>query len=343
MALKKIPGIVLLGPLLLLAAGGAHAQADISAYGVADWSYGRFEPSGLYREHRFNSNSMTASFVGVQAKYGLEDRWKPGITLETFVRFQDFQAGRSQDDPHLSRNAFVSLGSDYGELRVGRQQTPLFETTARFNALGNSLAFSPAMRHLFGSGNLESIQGDFYWNRALGYQAPRVEDTLLEDIRARVMVAQGPSSARGNYSSASVIYAKGLFSAAFAAQRVNVNDGIRDATIENTWQLGASYSFDFGKVFGQYTQISDRGLVVRSKMATVGTVIPLGPGDILAQIGYTTAKGPAVDRRHTTTSLAYIYAYNSEIDIYVAAMDDRVKGQTRGASIAAGVRWKFEI
>ena len=51
--------------LLLVAAGTAHAQADYSLYGVLDLSYGRFEPSGFVHEDRFNSNSLSASFVGV--------------------------------------------------------------------------------------------------------------------------------------------------------------------------------------------------------------------------------------------------------------------------------------
>ena len=36
-----------------------------------------------------------------------------GITLETFVRFQDFKTGRNDNDPALSRKAFVSLASNY--------------------------------------------------------------------------------------------------------------------------------------------------------------------------------------------------------------------------------------
>src|SRR5690348_2305754 len=88
-----------------LGAGSANAQFDYSLYGVADLSYGRFEPSGFEPRHRFNSNSLTASFVGVNASYGFDGGWKPGITLESFVRFQDFHLGRTDDDPIFSRKA----------------------------------------------------------------------------------------------------------------------------------------------------------------------------------------------------------------------------------------------
>lgn len=314
----------------------AHAQTDYRVYGVLDFSYGRFEPSGLVPEHRFNSNSLTASFVGAEVKHGLEGGWTPGITLESFVRFQDFKGGRRDDDPLFSRNAFASLATPYGTMRVGRLQTFLFDTTARFNALGNSVVFSPAMRHVFTSGNLDGVQGDFYWDRAVSYVSPSVQG-----VTTSLMYGQGPSERRGDYSAASAVFSRGLFAAALSWQRVHVNDGIEDPTIESTWQLGATYNFGFARLFGLYTQTQDRGLEVRSRISSVGAAVPVGPGTVELQGGYTTATGPAVDRRHTSVAAAYVYAYNSLTDLYVVGIEDRVRLQTRGRSLAAGIRFRF--
>jgi predicted porin len=324
------------GAALMGAALAAQAQTDYSAYGVLDFSYGRFEPSGLYREHRFNSNSMTASFVGVNAKHGFEGGWTPGITLESFLRFQDGRGGRNDRDPILSRNAFVSLGSEYGTLRAGRLQTFLFDATNRFNALGNSVAFSPAMRHVFASGNIEGVQGDFYWNRGVSYQSPN-----LEGVTVNLMYAEGPSIARGDYGGATIVASRGLLSMSLALQRVHVDDGINDPTDENTWQLGATYNFGLARVFGQYTRTDDRGLEVTGDIVSGGVIAALGPGNLHVQFAYGTAKGPAVDRRHTSVSAAYLYPYDSVTDIYAVGMDDRVRGQTRGLSFATGVRFRF--
>ena len=38
----------------------------------------------------------------------------------------------------------------------------------------------------------------------------------------------------------------------------------------------------------------------------------------------------------------YVYAYDSLTDFYVIAMNDRVRGQTRGISAAFGVRYSFQ-
>ena len=329
------------GAALFGAALAVHAQTEYSAYGVLDLSYGRFEPSGTLREYRLNSNSMSASFVGVNLKHGMDDGWTPGINLETFIRFQDARTGRRDDDPLLSRNAFVSLGSRYGTLRAGRLQTFLFDTTARFNALGNSPAFSPALRHVFLSGNLEGVQGDFYWNNALSYQTPANLEGVLEGVSVNLMAGRGPNDDKGSFAGGSVVVARGLLAMALSAQRVAVDNGIDDPTRETTWQLGATYNFGVARAFAMYTQTSDRGLDVDSKIASAGVTFALGPGTLHGQMAYTTAKGPAVDRKHTTVSAAYVYPYDSVTDFYVVAMDDRVRGQTRGVSAAAGARWRF--
>lgn len=325
-----------LGIAIATATLGAKAQTDASLYGVVDFSYGRFEPSGLYREHRFNSNSLTASFVGVNLKHGFEGNWTLGITLETFLRFQDMQTGRRDSDPLLSRNAFVSLVSDYGTLRTGRLQTLMFDTTARFNALGNSVVFSPAMRHLFTAGGIDGVQGDFYWDRAIGYTSPN-----MEGVTVNAMYARGGSDERGNYSAASVVWSRGLLGMVLSAQNVRFDNGVDDPTKESSWQIGANYNFGLVKAFALYSQTHDTGQHVRSRLPTIGVSVPLGPGTVVGQIGVTTAKGPAIDRRHTSTTIGYLYPYNSLVDIYVLAMDDRVRAQTRGVSAAVGVRWRF--
>jgi predicted porin len=314
-----------LAALLFLLSFAARAQLDYSAFGTLDLSYGRFENSGAESRFRYNSNSLSASFVGVKASYGFENG------------FQDLTYGRNDDDPFLSRNNFVSLQhNDYGLLRVGRLQTYLFETSTRFNAFGNSTGFSPALKQIFLSGNLESIDGDFYWDRAVSYSTPRIEG-----VQGNFMYALGTGKKSGDYAGGSVVYSRGVFALSVAAQNVHVNNGIDDKVDELTLQVGSTYNFGFASVFGQYTHIDDNGNDTTSHQATVGVSVPLGPGKVLAQIARASTKGPAVDRKHTTTSLGYVYNYDGLLDIYLIGMDDRVSDQTRGLSYATGVRYQF--
>jgi len=327
-----------IGGWLLAVAMPVAAQTEYSLYGILDFSYGRFEPSGFEPEHRFNSNSLSASFVGVELKHGFEDGWTVGTNLEAFIRFQDFQLGRNNTDPLLSRNAFAFVSNPtYGTLKVGRVQTLLFDTTTRFNAFGNSTVFSPPIHHLFTSGNLEGVQEDFYWNRAVLYASPK----LFESVNASAVYALGDEGRRSDLAAANVVFSRGLFAAALSWQKVHFNDSIEDPTDESTWQLGATYNFGVARVFGLYTETDDRGLDVRSRSPSVGVAVPLGPGTVLAQVGQTTVRGPAVDRKHTSLSGAYVYAYDSLTDFYIIGMDDRIRDQTKGVSVAIGVRWKL--
>jgi predicted porin len=325
--------------LLFVCSLPVRAQLDAGAYGTLDLSYGRFEQSGFVRENRVNSNSLSASFLGFNAKYGLPAGWSTGLNLETFIRFQDQDFGRNDNDKLLSRNNFVSLANnDYGLLRVGRLQTYLFETSTRFNAFGNSTGFSPALRQIFLSGNIESVQGDFYWDRALSYSTPRIGG-----LQGNFMYSLGKGSQRGDYAGSSIVYSRGLFGLSLSAQRVHVNDGIADPTDELTWQIGTTYNFGFASLFGQYTNINDQGLQTLSRLGTTGLSVPIGPGKVLAQIAFSTSKGPAVDRRHTTTSIGYVYSYDSVTDLYVIGGDDRIRDQTRGLSYAVGARYLFDL
>lgn len=316
----------------------AQAQLDYSLYGVADLSYIRFEPSGLEPDYRVNSNSLSPTFIGVAASYGFENGWTPGVTLETFIRFQDGVFGRTDSDPFLSRNAYASISNrDYGQLRAGRIQTSLFNTTTRFNALGNS-PLSPAVRHIFLDGNLSGVQGDFYWDRAVAWVSPN-----FDGVTGQAMVSWGDHSNPGHLYGGTVIYSRGVFAVSASAQRVTLDNGIDDRTAENTWQLGANYNFGVVNLFGQFTQIRDQGLDVRSNIYSAGATIPVGPGSIKVQFATSKAEGPAVSREQVTTSAAYVYAFNGQTDFYVIAMDDRVRGQTRGVTAAIGVRYQFDV
>ena len=67
----------------------------------------------------------------------------------------------------------------------------------------------------------------------------------------------------------------------------------------------------------------------------------LGPGKVQLQVARSRALGDAVDRRQQTWSLAYLYEWDSTLDLYVVGMDDRVGGQTVGRSVAVGARYRF--
>lgn len=334
----------LLWPALLLVLP-AHAQVAGSVYGIIDFSYGRFETSGTVHRDRFNSNSLSTSFIGGQVSDTLDGGWKPSLLVEAFLRFQDFELGRTQRDPDLSRNAFAALDSPYGTVRAGRQQTLLFEAASRFNAFGNSTVFSPPLHQLFASGHLESVSGDFYWNRALSYRTPDFDGASLA-----VMGAAGPAGRNGdpliaeqdaNLASVALNYNHGLWAISLSGQRVANDPPFTTAISQSTVLLGGIYDFGWARAYAQTGQTADAVPGVTSQLVSAGVAIPLWEGSLLLQGAQTHSTGLAVDRKHSSMSAGYLYNFDSLTDIYLLGMDDRINRQTQGYSLAGGVRYRF--
>jgi hypothetical protein len=150
------------------------------------------------------------------------------------------------------------------------------------------------------------------------------------------MYGLGPNDQRCDLAATSIVFSRGLFATALSVQRVHVNDVINDPTKETTWQLGATYNFGWARRFGLYTRTSDGGLDVHSDIGSAAAAAPIRPGTVRCQVGFSRATGPAVDRRQSSASAVYLYAYDSVTDIYLVGVDDGVRGQTKGISAAAG-------
>ncbi|RTL30395.1 MAG: porin [Burkholderiales bacterium] len=318
-----------------------HAQAQQQAptviYGILDIGFGRYQASGLTRTTEVRSGQMAASRIGFTQKEDLGDGVFAGYTLESFLRLDTGASGRNDTDPFWSREAFVQLGSSkLGSVRMGRMSTPLFDATARFNAFGASPGFSPALRHTFASGVLESVQGDQYWNSSIAYVSPNVEGFSL-----KAMHAYEPNGANRGNSSVGLTYSRGLVALAVTAQTVRIDSRQPDGSSEGAWQIAGSYNAGFGRVFALYGQNQDSGFDVASKVMSVGCTIRLWEGNVLAQFAQTNAQGDAIDRQHQTMSLGYDYELSKRQDVYLVMMRDQIRLQPNGLTLATGIRYLF--
>jgi predicted porin len=323
----------------LMAAASAHAQQEIPTvvYGVLDIGVGQFQTSGLQRQVEVRSGQMAGSRIGVSGKEDLGDGLTASVVLESFMRLDTGAAGRNDADPFWSREAALMLSHNrYGSVRVGRMATPLFDSTSRFNAFGAAPGYSPAMRHTFSSGVLESVQGDLYWSSGVAYISPNLEGFTL-----KVMRTVDPDGANNGNAGASVTYSRGLIALAATAVTVRVDPRQPEHTHDAAWQLAGSYNAGLAKVFALYGQTQDTGFDVASKTFSLGAIVRLGEGNVLVQFAQTNAQGEAIDRKHQTFSLAYDYELSKRQDVYVVMMRDQVRRQPTGLTIASGMRYLF--
>jgi predicted porin len=86
--------------------------------------------------------SMTTSFFGFRGGEDLGDGLAAYFVPESYMRPDTGESGRFGGDPFLTRNAYLGLSSaSWDSIELGRNTTPLFVTTLRFNAFGPSIGF----------------------------------------------------------------------------------------------------------------------------------------------------------------------------------------------------------
>jgi predicted porin len=329
------------------AAGTAIAQ-EVQLRGLLDVSAGRFENSGAPAEWRVDSGSMSTSFIGVRGSDDLGGGLKARFAFEHYLRLDSGRAGRFDGEAFWARDAYIGLSGAFGTTVLGRNTTPLFMSTLRFNAFGDSYAFSPSVRQVFTPALLPFFGADA-WNNSIAY-ASGDEDGNGFSQHVIGALDEGASGSRGTNVGASFVYEKGPLEAALTLQRVRHGEGITPASAalpagfarQDTWQLGWAYDLALVKLYAQYTRVRTRDLAgSRTEIAGVGASLPLGEGRVLAQYGRARARTGGTDPSQVTVSLGYDHALSKHTDAYAVYMNDHVSGQDRGHSVATGMRLRF--
>jgi predicted porin len=120
----------------LLAASAAHAQSSVTFYGLLDLSMD-YTHAGNQNTVRMLSGAQTGSRFGIR---GTEDIG--GGNHVNFVLENGFNLANGQmSDPTaiFNRQAWVGMSGNWGEVRVGRQNSPLYvPLEGKFDATGTS-------------------------------------------------------------------------------------------------------------------------------------------------------------------------------------------------------------
>ena len=173
----------------------------------------------------------------------------------------------------LRRRSTVSLiHKDWGELRVGRDYTPVFWTRALYDPFGF------VGIGLEGNVDPNSVLQPTYVraNNSVGYLLPNT----LGGVFGQIMIAPSEGGANTKYRAARVGYAKGPIDVSIAASRQSLNSGVNAFT---TWLIGGSYNFGLAKLSAVYDRgRNDTGVGTTLKHWLLGAVVPLGQSEIHA-------------------------------------------------------------
>ncbi|KQW42757.1 MULTISPECIES: porin [unclassified Roseateles] len=324
---KTIPVLT----LLALAATSAQAQSSVTAFGLIDLSVGTSKAAGSAASLKSaDSGKMTTSFIGFRGSEDLGGGLTATFQLESFLRADAGQSGRSATDPFWARNANVGLASKtWGSVKVGRNTNLMFIATLNFNAIGDSFGYSPAIRHIFTS---NTVTGDSGWGDSVVYTSPN-----FSGFTAAAAVAAG-EGAGGRNVAASGTYTRGPLAGALTYQKVQKDGG--PTPVDDTTVLMGHGSYDFGivKLFGQYADASNDTRRIDFKIYQAGASVPIGAGKLLAQYGRIS---PSSGAGRKTWTVGYDYWLSKRTDVYLMGMSDKVAGQSAGNSVSLGMRHRF--
>ncbi|WP_246795321.1 porin [Burkholderia perseverans] len=202
----------------------AHADSSVTLYGIVD-EFFQYVNTGSGYTAGVGSSGQWASRIGLR---GHED-----LGAGNYVGF-DLQNGFNPNDGSFAtpgsmfnRQAWVGIGGNWGEARIGRQNSPLFNDQGGLDAFGASTqasGFSNMMTFVVRTSN------------TLSYTSP-----TLAGLQFSVYVGFGDAGglrSGGSSYQADVTYAHGPFSAVAAAQAVRSADS---GTLDRTAEVGAGY------------------------------------------------------------------------------------------------------
>ncbi|KAF1041350.1 MAG: Outer membrane porin protein 32 [Herbaspirillum frisingense] len=323
------------------AAPAAMAQSNVQMYGVLDLWMGSSKISGESASTKaVNSGGMTTSYWGMAGTEDLGGGMRALFTIEGYVQLDTGAAGRSSTDTMFSRSAFVGLGGNWGEVKLGRIINPLFYSTAGANPFGGSTRFAPLLAQTWTAPFGRAVFGDTSWDNAVSYTLPAWGATKVTAQYGFGEVAGSPST---NNLSLNVTYKEGPVYGTFHAQQTKVGPGVTSIgnTVQKTYFLGGSYDAKLVKLFGSYSNASADSPGLRSRTAQAGFSVPAGNGEIMASWARTRNDQNTAPNHRNTAALGYDYFLSKRTDLYVVSMYDKSSLQATGNSVGAGIRHRF--
>lgn len=295
------------GMLCSLAATHAHAQdSSVTLYGLFD-TFVEVTNAGQGVTTRMASSGLYASRIGLRGSEDIGGGNRVNFTLEDGINTNNGTAA----DPTaaFNRQAWVGMSGNWGELRIGRQNTPQFLMISRFDAFGGATMAS-------GLDNLATYT--FRVSNSVSYQTPTIAGVKAQ-ILYGLSQSTTPQNGHGNIH-VSAEYAHGPMYLGANYERITsatAND------VQSDGFFGGSYDFGAIKLFAAYHHAQDTAHLYDKDVYSVSSAYNLTPFDIVSA-GYayaydrTSAGNDAGEVslmiRHTFSKRTLLYATASRID-----------------------------
>ena len=281
----------------LAAAGAAAAQSSVTMYGQVNTGY-EYSKTDITiggvktttKKTGFQNDQVKSSRLGFKGEEALGNGLSATFALEMGFNAADGNFA----DSAFNRKATVGLKGAFGEVRIGKDSTPMNEFDGSFKAIdrtttlaeqvaGRDASWEGRPTGLFYNGSFSG----FDVAAAIGNSSTRVKTnggTTMKEDTATYGLGMG--------------YNGGAW-AVGAAVQLDTEKTLNDDVKTTNYGVGASYDFNVAKVYGQYKggQYKNKASIVADKYSydqfAVGVSAPFGATTLSAEYAYNKAKDTA--------------------------------------------------
>jgi predicted porin len=248
-----------LGAIALASVAGAQAQTNTSVtlYGVVD-AYVQVA-NGASTLSRVQSGGLSGSRFGLKGSEDLGGGLRALFTIESGINLDD---GSNGQGAFWGRQAFVGLGTPYGQLSLGRQYGSLYTLSSDFSEFSNGV-IGASTAVIGGFGGYEPVRGSA--NSGTGNGGParinnsvKYESPSFGGFKGGAVLGLGEVAGSTTKTRTADVY--GRYTAGPIDAMVSLVDDRIDATgfDVRTLSAAAAYSFGDARVTGGVISVNDR-------------------------------------------------------------------------------------
>ncbi|TCW86920.1 porin [Burkholderia sp. SRS-46] len=285
----------------LAGATAAQAQDGVTLYGVID-EFAQYVNTGNGYTAALGSGGQWGSRFGLKGAEDIGGGQKIEFALEN--GFNPNDGSLASSGSMFNRQAWVGIAGQWGKVRAGRQNSPLFLDQGGQDAFGGVTQAS-------GMDNLTVFA--FRTSNTLSYQSPEIAG-----FQAGVYVGFGDAGgarSAGSSQQFDVTYTHGPFAAFVAGQWLK---NAAATTTDRTLMAGASYEIGKATVYGGFSAVKWDDLGIDSRVYGLSVKYALNPSNFLA-LGYAYAHDQTSQGNHADqVGLMYEYDLSKRTSFYGA-------------------------
>jgi predicted porin len=279
---KSLLALAVLGAF----SGVASAQSSVQLFGTLDVGGKYLKNDGRSKQWSEETDGINSSEIRFQGIEDLGGGLKAGFNLRSGIAPDT--GTQASATKFWNRRATVSLYSNAGELRLGRDYVPTFWNTAIFDAFGYNGIGS--------TGNVQRI-AQVRQDNSIGYFLP----SNLGGFYGQLMMAAGEGGGSGDrggkYLGGQFGFRAGPFDVAIAYSEMTPDITIPASAVTGaplitaqskikTANIGGSFDFGFMKLMGYYDE--DKVPNAKEKTASISASFPFGQSEV--RVGYDMSK-----------------------------------------------------